>query len=150
MAPHPPVMEMAKNPSGGSGNPAQTLPQAGAAETAGSVQANLLEVRLAATVEWLATEANNTYSIQILGTNDSEQLRLHLNELVKFIEMNKVFVYRSTVNRRLFLTMLYGSFSDRRLAQEVLSKLPERLKANQPILRTVDGVRAEISQRQAP
>ena len=147
MAPHPPVMEMAKNPSGGSGNPAQTLPQAGAAETAGSVQANLLEVRLAATVEWLATEANNTYSIQILGTNDSEQLRLHLNELVKFIEMNKVFVYR---NRGPFVTMLYGSFSDRRLAQEVLSKLPERLKANQPILRTVDGVRAEISQRQAP
>jgi septal ring-binding cell division protein DamX len=45
--------------------------------------------------------------------------------------------------------MLYGSFSDRRLAQEVLNKLPERLKANRPILRTVEGVRAEISLRQA-
>ena len=93
--------------------------------------------------------ANNTYSIQILGTNDPEQLRVHLNDLVKFIEMNKVFVYRSTVNRGPFLTMLYGSFSDRRLAQEVLNTLPERLKANQPILRTVEGVRGEIRQRLA-
>ena len=149
MAPQPPVKAMANRPSSRSGSPVQALRQADAAEAAGSGQADLLEVRIAATSEWLAMAANNTYSIQILGTNDPEQLRVHLNDLVKFIEMNKVFVYRSTVNRGPFLTMLYGSFSDRRLAQEVLNTLPGRLKANQPILRTVEGVRAEISQRQA-
>jgi type II secretory pathway predicted ATPase ExeA len=149
MAPHPPVKVMTNSPSSRSGSPAQALPQAGATETAVSGHADLLEVRLAATAEWLKIEANNTYSIQILGTNDPEQLRVHLNDLVKFIEINKVFVYLTTVNRRPFLTMLYGSFSDRRLAQEVLNKLPERLKANRPILRTVEGVRAEISLRQA-
>jgi len=149
MAPQPPVKAMANSPSSRSGSPAQALRQADTAEAAGSGQADLLEVRIAATSEWLAMAANNTYSIQILGTNDPEQLRVHLNDLVKFIEMNKVFVYRSTVNRGPFLTMLYGSFSDRRLAQEVLNTLPGRLKANQPILRTVEGVRAEISQRQA-
>ncbi|MGH9651563.1 MAG: ExeA family protein, partial [Terriglobales bacterium] len=44
---------------------------------------DLLEFRLAATEKWLATEPNNLYSIQLLGTEDAKQLKLHLNELSK-------------------------------------------------------------------
>jgi len=47
------------------------------------------------------------------------------------------------------LTVLYGTFSDRRSAQDVLDKLPESLKANRPILRTVDGIRGELRKNQA-
>jgi septal ring-binding cell division protein DamX len=47
------------------------------------------------------------------------------------------------------LTVLYGTFSDRRSAQDVLEKLPEGLKANQPILRTVESIRAELKRQQA-
>jgi septal ring-binding cell division protein DamX len=89
------------------------------------------------------------YSIQLLGTADAEQLKLHLNDLSKFIEMNKIFVYRTVANGRPLLTVLYGSFSDRRSAQEVLEKLPEGLKANRPILRTVEGIRGELKRHQA-
>jgi len=109
----------------------------------------VLEARLAATEKWLATEPNNLYSIQLLGTPDATQLKLHLNDVSKFIEMNKVFVYRTLANGRPLLTVLYGSFSDRRLAQEALEKLPEGLKANRPILRTVEGIRAELKRNQA-
>jgi septal ring-binding cell division protein DamX len=63
--------------------------------------------------------------------------------------MNKVFVYRTSANGRPLLTLLYGTFSDRRSAQDVLEKLPEGLKANQPILRTVEGIRGELRRQQA-
>jgi hypothetical protein len=106
---------------------------------------DVLESRLAATEKWLAMEANNLYSIQLLGTGDAAQLKLHLNDISKFVEMNKIFVYRTLANGRPLLTVLYGSFSDRRSAQKVLDKLPEGLKANRPILRTVEGIRAELT-----
>jgi MSHA biogenesis protein MshM len=47
------------------------------------------------------------------------------------------------------LTVLYGSFGNRRAAQQALDQLPESLKANQPILRTVNGIRAEIRQHES-
>jgi septal ring-binding cell division protein DamX len=119
------------------------------AETVTSTGPDLLETRLAATENWLSTEAGNLYSIQLLGTADAEQLKLHLNDLSKFIEMNKVFVYRTLANGRPLLTVLYGSFSDRRTAQEVLERLPESLRANRPILRTVEGIRGELKRLQS-
>ncbi|MGH9650714.1 MAG: SPOR domain-containing protein, partial [Terriglobales bacterium] len=102
-----------------------------------------------ATEQWLATEPGNLYSIQLLGTEDVRLLKLHLNELSKSIEMNKLFVYRTLANGRPLLSVLYGSFSDRRVAQDVLEKLPDSLKANRPILRTVEGIRAELKRHQA-
>ena len=110
---------------------------------------DILETRLAATTEWLARQAQNTYSIQLFGANDPEQLKKHLNEIAKIIEMNKVFVYRTVAKQKPSLTVLYGSFSDRRAARAALEGLPASLKGNQPILRTVPGIRAEIRQHEA-
>jgi type II secretory pathway predicted ATPase ExeA len=110
---------------------------------------DLIETRIAATREWLASEAHSTYSIQLFGTNDPQLLKTHLNDLAKSIEMNKIFVYRTLAKQKPSLTVLYGSFGDRRAAQEALDRLPESLKANQPILRTVNGIRAEIRQHEA-
>jgi type II secretory pathway predicted ATPase ExeA len=110
---------------------------------------DVLESRLTATEKWLATEPSNLYSIQLLGTADATQLKLHLNDLSKFIEINKVFVYRTVANGRPLLTVLYGTFRERRSAQDVLDKLPEGLKANRPILRTVEGIRGELKRNQA-
>ena len=141
------VSPLARATAGGGGAPA--VGRASAAETATSTELDVLETRLAATEKWLATEARNLYSIQLLGTADAEQLKLHLNDLSKFIEMNKIFVYRTVANGRPLLTVLYGSFSDRRSAQEVLEKLPEGLRANRPILRTVEGIRGELKRHQA-
>ncbi len=110
---------------------------------------DLVERRIAATREWLASEAHSTYSIQLFGTSDPQQLKTHLNDLAKSIEMNKIFVYRTLAKQKPSLTVLYGSFGDRRAAQEALDRLPESLKANQPILRTVNGIRAEVRQHEA-
>lgn len=118
---------------------ASTLPQKVIDST------DVLESRIAATNDWLAREAPETFTIQLLGTNDATLLRFHLNELGNLIEMNKIFVYRTTANQKPFLTVLFGSFNSYRAAQEALDKLPESLKVNRPFLRTVGGIREEIA-----
>jgi MSHA biogenesis protein MshM len=126
-------------------------PRPGAAPEAPAPAAaapDLLEARLAATEQWLANEAVGTFSIQLLGTNDPEQLKEHLNALSKFVEITKVFVYRTKARQKPSITVLYGSFTSPREAREALDKLPSSLRANQPILRTVQGIRAEIKQHQ--
>ena len=84
-----------------------------------------------------------------MGTTDPGQLKDLLNGMGKFVEINKVFVYRTVARQKPSLTVLYGSFDNRRAAVEALDKLPESLKANRPILRTVQGIRAEIRQHQS-
>ena len=108
-----------------------------------------LESRLAATETWLAQQDKNTYSIQLLGADNSQQLMNHLNFIRKTLEINDIFVYRTVAKQKPSLTVLYGTFSNRRAALDALDKLPAPLKVYKPILRTVQGIRAEIKQHQA-
>ena len=150
-APPSPRQAIALSPSPDA-RPTTAKPGPTAAPQAQDLQAgtaDLIETRMAATREWLSSEAHSTYSIQLLGTNDAELLNTHLNDLAKSVEMNKIFVYRTLAKQKPSLTVLYGSFGDRRAAQEALDRLPESLKANRPILRTVNGIRAEIRQHDA-
>ena len=110
-----------------------------------STKTDLLATRIAATTAWLAQQDKNTYSIQLLGTDQPQQLKQHLNVIRKYVEINDVFVYRTTVNQKPWLTVLYGSFSDRHAALDALAKLPASLKTYRPYLRTVQGIRAETA-----
>jgi septal ring-binding cell division protein DamX len=123
---------------------------ASAAGGTGTVDlSDLLESRLGATQDWLTGASQSTISIQLMGTNDPEQLKDLLNAMGKVVEINKVFVYRTMARQKPSLTVLYGSFDSRRAALEALDKLPPSLRSNRPILRTVQGIRAEIKQHKA-
>jgi type II secretory pathway predicted ATPase ExeA len=108
-------------------------------------QPDVLEQRLLATERWLAETAETRYSIQLLGSSDPELLRSHLNSISKFLEIEKVFVYRTVARERPSLTVLYGSFGSRAEASEQIDRLPEELKMNRPYYRTIKGIRAEIA-----
>jgi MSHA biogenesis protein MshM len=134
--------------------PPPSAPEAGIkppldAATTAMDAADLLAARLAETEEWLTRENEGTLSIQLMGTNDPEQLKNLLNSMGKSIEINKVYVYRTMARQKPSLTVLYGSFDNPRAAREALDKLPASLRANRPILRTVQGIRAEIRQHNA-
>jgi DamX protein len=102
-----------------------------------------------ATQEWLGQGSKNPYSIQLLGADNAGQLKNHLNVIRKYIEINDIFVYRTVAKQKPSLTVLYGSFEDRQAALEALAKLPASLKAYKPVLRTMQGIRAEIAQHQS-
>jgi type II secretory pathway predicted ATPase ExeA len=111
--------------------------------------ASIVDQRLAASRVWLTDAAPTTYSIQLMGIEAEDQLKRHLSDIGKFVELDKVFLYRTIANRKASLTVLYGSFSDRRAAQDALEKLPSALKGYRPILRTMRGIRTEIMRHQS-
>lgn len=110
--------------------------------------ADMLDSRLAATQSWLAQQDKNTYSIQLLGADNPQQLKNYLNSMRKMLEINDIYVYRTVAKQKPSLTVLYGTFNNRRAALDAMAKLPAPLKAHKPILRTVQGIRAEIKQHQ--
>jgi septal ring-binding cell division protein DamX len=109
------------------------------------IQGDILSSRIQATREWLTAEAPQTLSIQLLGTESAEQLKDHLNIIAKSVEIQNVYVYRTVAKQKPFLIVLYGSFGSREAAQGALERLPPPLRAFKPYLRTVQGVRDEMS-----
>jgi len=108
---------------------------------------DLLEQRLLATDRWLTEAQGGTFSIQLLGSNDPALLRNYFETLGKYIELEKVFVYRTLANQQPSMTVLYGAFGSRADAVKSLEALPDELKTNRPYIRTVQGVRSEIGLR---
>ena len=110
---------------------------------------DVLDERLLATEQWLADQNGNMYSIQLLGTNNPELLRDYFKTIAKYLEIEKVYVYRTVANQRPSLTVLYGNFVNRREVNRVLQNLPEELKTNRPYYRTIQGVRSEIARHKS-
>jgi septal ring-binding cell division protein DamX len=129
--------------------PASARP-ASTSASASRATAEPIQSRLDATLDWLAKAPQGAICIQLLGTNDEEQLKRHLNVISNYIDINKIFVYRTLAKQKPSITVLYGSFGNPREAKEALATLPAFLKTNRPILRTVQGVRTEIRQFQSP
>jgi MSHA biogenesis protein MshM len=125
---------------------ASGLPGIGATSGApgGPAGADLLEQRLLATERWLAQEQGGIYSIQLLGSNDPQMLINYLRSLSDYIEIDKIFVYRTVANQEPSMTVLYGAFPARIDAIRSLDALPADLKSNRPYIRTVQGIRSEL------
>ena len=108
---------------------------------------SLLDARLAATRDWLDSAKPQTYTIQLMGSNDDQQLNHHLKFLSNLIEINSLFVYRTVAKGAPALTVVWGSFDSQSEAREAMAKLPPSLKAYRPLLRTVQGIKAEVRDR---
>ena len=111
---------------------------------------SLLEQRLTATRDWLSRSGAQTYTIQLFGAKDEKQLNQHLKSLEKFIEINSIYVYRTTAKGTPMLTVTWGSYESPRAAREAMTQLPSFLKNNNPLLRTAQGIRSEIREHHAP
>lgn len=111
---------------------------------------DLLTVRLAKTQEWLKNQSGSTFSIQIMGTENEISLAGYIKEIQSYVEIEDIYVYRTRARRNPSLTVLYGSYESRAEANDALAELPLQLKTYRPLLRTVQGIRAEIGLHQLP
>ncbi len=116
---------------------------------AASPQANVLESRIAATSAWLSSAKPDAYAIQLLGASNEVQLNQHLKIISKIIEINDLFVYRTTAKGEPSLTVVWGGFDSQRTAQAAMAQLPSFLRAYRPLLRTVQGIKAEVEKQKA-
>jgi septal ring-binding cell division protein DamX len=107
---------------------------------------DLLSRRLKVTETWLATELPTTVSIQLMGVPGGQDLIKDLEGLSQKVEVDNIYVYRTQVNGRPFLSVLYGSFDNRTDAMQALRSLPATVRKNKPQLRTIAGVLQETKQ----
>lgn len=105
-----------------------------------------MRARLAATQKWLAQAAPSAHTIQLLGVYSEDQLRKHIKQISKLVEINDIFVYRTEAKGKPSYTLSFGVFESRQSARDALAKLEPSLKANRPIVRSVSGIRAELAQ----
>ncbi len=104
---------------------------------------DILSRRLSATESWLVSQPPTTVSIQLMGASSDAQLRSDLEVLSQQIELDNIYVYRTKVNEKPFLTVLYGSFANRFEALRAMQSLPAEIQKNHPQLRTIAGVLQE-------
>lgn len=108
---------------------------------------SLLDARLSATRTWLDSAKPRTYTIQLLSSGNEQQLNHHLKFLSNIIEINSLFVYRTVAKGVPALNVVWGSFDSQGEAREAMAKLPPSLRAYRPLLRTVQGIKAEVRDR---
>ncbi|HVY06058.1 MAG TPA: AAA family ATPase [Burkholderiales bacterium] len=114
-----------------------------------AASADILEQRLLAMDQWLGEQKATSFSIQLLGSDDPELLREYFKTIAKYLEIEKVYVYRTTANRHPSMTVLYGTFATRDEVTRTLQNLPDELKFNRPYYRTIQGIRAEIARQRS-
>lgn len=100
--------------------------------------------RLAATETWLAAAPANTHTIQLVGSNDEKQVEAYLLRLRSLVDADGIRVFRTKAGGKDSLTVIWGSFADAREAAVARDKLPAELRSSKPILRTVQGINAEL------
>ena len=106
---------------------------------------DLLAQRLRETERWLDDTDSSRITIQLLGASNAEILRNDLRILGEYVELERVFVYRTVANRRPSFTVLLGTYGTRTEAIRAIEELPEPIRMNRPYYRTIRGVRAEIA-----
>ena len=141
--------------------PAATASTANAAPAVIDVQQLLVNQRLQATDNLLSGSSPETISLQIqsvpgaLATDGQPQdamLKTVLEKLRRQLEMDNIYLYRMQQSDSVYTVILYGAFAQRADALNALNSLPEEIKANQPYLRTLAGVKKdiELSQKSKP
>jgi type II secretory pathway predicted ATPase ExeA len=114
------------------------------AATGQTIVIDILQRRLEVTQNWLNQQPLSTVTIQFMGGGDDAQMRTQLEELARQIELDNIYVFRTKVNGRAFLSAAYGSYTNRDEAVRALQTLPKIVRANRPQLRTIGGIQQEI------
>ena len=83
----------------------------------------------------------------MVGEN-TEQMRRQLQSLTSLVEVDNLYVFRTDVGGKPYISVLYGSYADRATASQALAELPKQLRTYHPQLRTVGGITEEIKQLQ--
>lgn len=121
------------------------------------VPQQLLDQRLEAMQGLLVSAGPETVSLQIQSVPDGiagssattspqdAMLKAVLEKLGRQLEMDNIYLYRMRQRDGVYTVILYGAFAQRADALRALGGLPAEIKANQPYLRTLAGVKKDMA-----
>ncbi len=110
---------------------------------------SILQQRIQATRQWLAVADNSEASIQLMTLMSSSTTKTSVNQYLEDlkkseIDLNSIYVYSINTDKMRIYGVLFGRYMSRDKAITGITSLPEGLKANQPIPRTVKGIKDEM------
>lgn len=109
---------------------------------------DILEQRIEATKTWLNTHPASTVSIQVLGSANDGLIKAQLEGLGRQLGGDNIYVFRTRVGSKPYVSILYGSYASRGEALQAMGNLPESIRAGNPQIRTVGGILKEIANLQ--
>jgi type II secretory pathway predicted ATPase ExeA/septal ring-binding cell division protein DamX len=132
---------------------------AGVRPQALEVGAGLVAQRLDATSKLLQSAKPETVMLQIksvpiepmpsaiaLGAQgEDRQLTAELERLSQQVEVDNIYLYRMQKNDGMYTVVLYGAYEQRADALSALKNLPAYVENSRPYLRTLAGVRKEMT-----
>lgn len=111
----------------------------------------LFDTRLAQSRSVLNQQAAGSYTILLSVTPRQRRAELadFLGQAARKLPADSLYLYPTTTREGTpHYGLAYGLFTDQRAAAQALAQLPPNLQRNQPILRTVGGIREEMWKQQ--
>ncbi|MGE5027405.1 MAG: AAA family ATPase [Betaproteobacteria bacterium] len=139
----------AQEPSSRAPTALQAAPQDNPS-TASTPMPHLLQQRLNATQAWLDKEDEAHFSIQLMfAESDAEAI----SRLEQFLQKNlkdlqQLYIYPSSLAGKNGFGVLFGSYAVRDEAHATMASLSKEMKISRPIIRTVRGVKTEMTKQQ--
>ncbi|MBB5019480.1 type II secretory pathway predicted ATPase ExeA [Chitinivorax tropicus] len=108
-----------------------------------ALNTGIVEARLQAATDWLLSAPAGFFTIQLISMVEStpDQLSGELKRIALTLDQTKLYVTQSDMQGRPGYVVYYGSFSNRAEALDALAALPDAVRADKPVLRTLAGVR---------
>jgi len=125
--------------AGSLSNPAASTP-AGARAPAGG---KLAQERFAATQKWLRSAPNGTWTIQVLTVGDPQSMERFLEEAVKEVRPDDLYVYGVKQNGRQFYGVTYGNYPTLEDTITAMGDLPTSFKSRGPFHRSIGVMRRQ-------
>ena len=84
-----------------------------------------------------------------LAPGNERELEAFLTQAEKLTGLNDIYLYRTHIKgqSKRGLAVVYGSYPTRDKVRETIAHFPEEIRIHLPYLRTVDGIRREIAER---
>jgi septal ring-binding cell division protein DamX len=101
-----------------------------------------------ATHDWIAAADPSHYSIQLMLVSEGrlQDLEGNLRDAGLQDRLGQIYLYHTEIRGTPLVSVLLGTFAERRRAREVLAALPPALQDSQPFVRRVADVRSAYGQ----
>ncbi|PCI08294.1 MAG: general secretion pathway protein [Gammaproteobacteria bacterium] len=106
-----------------------------------------VDERLYQTQQWLKGAIDKHYSIQLFMAriNDHKKVEAFLRRIPEILDLNKVYIYETSIDGRVWYSVLYNEFSTQGSAINILNALPSSLKASDPYLRRIGSLKKDLT-----
>ncbi|MFT7671762.1 MAG: hypothetical protein ACI845_000164 [Gammaproteobacteria bacterium] len=102
-------------------------------------------------MDWITSSNHSNATIQMMSIGfdrfDDKAYQAYFQDLVdNGVVQSEIRVFQTYANETSIFSVIYGQYENRKAANRAIAELPQSLKANQPIPRTIGGIWREIQQ----